>query len=94
MRAKAKAFSISNGYPSGTIGVCANVTNRLADITGGENPHTYLGDSWFGSVISAVLMGKKGHHFTIGRVKTAHAPFPKDFLEKEMKGMPAGSRIT
>ena len=45
---------------------------------------TYLGDSWFSSVESALEMRLRGHHY-IGIVKTSHAGYPKAFLEEQMK---------
>ena len=53
----------------------------------------WCGDSWFGSVKTAANIGKGGHH-AIMQVKTAHARYPKKFLETKMKDYPGGTWIT
>ena len=58
-----------------------------------EPKRVYLGDSWFGSVKTAANFGKANQH-AIMQVKTAHARFPKKFLEEKMKDYPGGTWIT
>ena len=53
----------------------------------------FLGDSWFGSVKSAIEVAQCGHH-TIMSVKTTHSRFPKKFLDDTMKSYPGGTWIT
>ena len=52
-----------------------------------------VGDSWFGSVRSAVEVAQQGHHAVLA-VKTAHSRFPKKFLDDTMKEFPGGTWIT
>jgi len=53
----------------------------------------WCGDSWFGSVKKSFNIGK-GDHDAIMQVKTAHARYPKKFLEAKMKDYPGGTWIT
>ena len=50
----------------------------------------YYGDSWFGSVRAAAGLWKAGDH-CVTSVKTAHARFPKTFLEQKMANFPGGT---
>ena len=52
---------------------------------------TWLGDSWFSSVPAAVGVAEYGHY--IGVLKTAHARYPKTFIETTMQEWPAGSHL-
>lgn len=52
-----------------------------------------FGDSWFASVKTTVQLWKKYGLLFVGVVKTAHAKYPKIFLEKTMKDWPAGSHL-
>ena len=54
---------------------------------------TYLGDSWFASVDTAVQLQKKLNANFIGIVKTSHSKFPKMWIEQTMKDWPPGSHI-
>ena len=56
------------------------------------DPCLYLGDFWFGLVRYACAVSKAGNHCVM-HVKTAHARFPKKFLEDEMKTMLGGCWI-
>ena len=51
----------------------------------------WMGDSWFGSVKTAVQVAEYGNF--IGIVKTAHSFYPKQWLEEKMKGWPGGSHL-
>ena len=53
----------------------------------------FCGDSWFGSVQSAIAHAKSGVHF-IGLVKTAHSGFPKKQLLSKLKDKPIGTVVT
>ena len=53
----------------------------------------FIGDSWFGSVKSAVAVAEAGHHCVFA-VKTAHSRSPKKWMEETMKDMPGGVWIT
>ena len=53
----------------------------------------YYGDAWFGSVMTAISVAKKGFHF-VGQIKTYHSRYPKDFIEDKMKDWPGGSFLT
>jgi hypothetical protein len=53
----------------------------------------FCGDSWFGSVQSAIAHAKNGVHF-IGLVKTAHSGFPKKQLLSKLKDKPIGTVVT
>jgi len=55
----------------------------------------FLGDSWFGSVATALAMKKALPEkcSSITQIKTAHSRYPKAFLEKEMKNWPGGSHL-
>ena len=54
-----------------------------------------LGDSWFGSVTTAIalrnLLPEKKSSIT--QIKTAHSRFPKKYLEETTKGWPGGSYL-
>lgn len=52
-----------------------------------------FGDSWFASVKTAVALWKLYGILFVGVVKTAHAKYPKAFLEDKMKDWPAGSHL-
>lgn len=52
----------------------------------------YMGDSWFGSANYAYAVKNECDH-AILQVKTAHARFPKKFLEDYMKDIPGGCWI-
>lgn len=58
-----------------------------------EPKRAYIGDSWFGFVKIAADFGKANQH-TMMQVKTAHARFPKKFLEDKMKDYAGGTCIT
>ena len=52
-----------------------------------------LGDSYFSSVRTAIqTMKKYGRHY-VGIVKTAHAKFPKSYIQNMMKTAPTGAHI-
>ncbi len=52
-----------------------------------------LGDSYFSSVKTAIqTMKKYGRHY-VGIVKTAHAKFPKAYIQNIMKKAPTGAHI-
>ena len=53
----------------------------------------FVGDSWFGSVKSAVEIAQNRHHCVLA-VKTAHSRFPKKFMDNTMKNYPGGTWIT
>ena len=55
----------------------------------------FLGDSWFGSVPTALGLKRVLQHPTdsITQIKTAHARYPKKFLESAMKNWPGGSYL-
>ena len=52
----------------------------------------YIGDSWFGSVASALAFHENST-LAILQVKTATSRFPKKFIESRMKNWPAGSHL-
>ena len=54
---------------------------------------TYLGDSWFSSVDTAVELKKRFNANIIGVVKTNHSRYPKKWLEHTMKEWPPGSHL-
>ena len=55
-------------------------------------PLQMKGDSWFGSVKSAVNLAQRGMH-GIFNVKQAHALYPKDFIADVLKNAPGGVHI-
>ncbi|XRB20796.1 hypothetical protein RI054_25g106450 [Pseudoscourfieldia marina] len=54
-------------------------------------PPLVVADSWFGSVKACVALGKQGKH-AIMMVKTAHARYPKDFMEEALEDAPGGTQ--
>ena len=54
----------------------------------GEKTGIYQGDSWFASIPSLKPIKSRVHCQFKGLVKTAHAGFPKDYLEETMKNFP------
>ncbi len=80
------------------LGATSSCVARLAGLTSGSGqPHedanhfeVFAGDSWFSSVRTAEYMSTRGYHF-IGQVKNAHKRFPKDWLNKAMDEMAAGT---
>ena len=56
----------------------------------GKKTDIYQGDSWFASIPSLKLIKSRVHCRFKGLVKTAHAGFPKDYLEETMKNFPGG----
>ena len=52
----------------------------------------YIGDSWFGSVASALAFDENST-LVVLQVKTASSRFPKKFIESRMKNWPAGSHL-
>ena len=72
---------------------------RLAKMTAGcgqkpedKRKDVFQGDSWFSSVPTAMGIDGLGHHYK-GIVKTAHAGFPKQWIEDKMRDMVAGSHL-
>ena len=55
----------------------------------------FIGDSWFGSVATALAMKKALPEkcSSVTQIKTASSRYPKAFLEKEMKNWPGGSHL-
>ena len=57
----------------------------------------FIGDSWFGSIISALYLKNKEliqHEVdSITQVKNGHARYPKAFLEETMAGWPGGTHL-
>ena len=57
----------------------------------------FIGDSWFGSIPTAVSLKKKmpdgKRSGCIVNIKTAHARFPKAFLEARTKNWPGGTHL-
>ena len=47
------------------------------------------GDSWFGSVKTAIELLRRGQE-GVFQIKTGHRSYPKVFIEDAMKGMPGG----
>ena len=80
----------------GTIGATAACSLRFMADGVAENG-LFIGDAWFGSVITAVAArtvlpaGKKVH--VIAAIKTNHKFFPKADIERLLSESPAGSRI-
>lgn len=66
----------------------ANGGQRLTD----ERSNLFYGDSWFASVKTADQLKELGHDF-VGPVKTSHALFPKEQLEKQLKDWPGGTHL-
>ena len=56
------------------------------------NKRIYYGDSWFGSVKAAASLSMAGDHCVMA-VKTAHARFPKTYLENKMENFSGGAWI-
>ena len=54
---------------------------------------TYLGDSWFASVDSAVELKSRFNANFIGVIKTNHSRYPKKWLEETMSEWPPGSHL-
>jgi len=54
-----------------------------------------MGDSWFGSVTTAIALLKvlPERKDSITQIKTASSRYPKKFLEEKMKGWPGGSHL-
>ena len=80
----------------GSVGATAACSFRLMDATCQYNG-LFIGDSWFGSVITSVgartvLPGGKKVH-VIAAVKTNHKFYPKADIEELLSKSPAGSRI-
>ena len=73
-------------------GTARDHNTNIDKVDVGIPPQTYLGDSWFSSVETALEMALRGYHY-IGVIKTAHSGYPKLFLEEKMKNYPAGSHL-
>ena len=90
---KGKEAMKAEKYASSKKATCACVLRMCEASSRRENfdvdmkpcdppPETFMGDSWFSSVETAVEMKLRGHHY-IGVVKTSHSGFPKAWLQEK-----------
>ena len=90
-----------HGYPWHTsLGAGASCLKRLAlevDDSYRDNFKSYcIVDSWFGSVkgVTAACAADNSDREFVVNVKTAHALYPKNFIQNALSGMPGGVHIT
>lgn len=100
MRAKSRG---DGGHMKGTTACLLRLRREIAPAPAGYK-RLFVGDSWFASVATAVAIAQpdtpsrdrnsvsNGDHF-VGIVKTAHARFPKAYIEKALDGLPRGAKI-
>ena len=75
-----KAAMANRKYCEPGINATTATTLRLIEPWFNKGRHV-VGDSWFGSVQTAVELWKKGCWFT-GMIKNAHREFPKNYIQK------------
>ena len=75
---------------------CQRTEETNCDVTNDDaTEDCFVGDSWFGSVPTALGLKKELQHpkASITQIKTAHSRYPKKYLETTMKNWPGGSHL-